>query len=64
APSAQRALKSAVVAEQLRRITGIEREPEVEPIPGPPKRRPGRRVSGKGTAGGVAATAAAVRAHR
>ncbi|MFI1459717.1 class I SAM-dependent RNA methyltransferase [Nocardia carnea] len=34
-PSAQRALKSMVVAEQLRRITGLEREPEVEPIPGP-----------------------------
>ncbi|WP_280458992.1 class I SAM-dependent RNA methyltransferase [Nocardia carnea] len=44
APSAQRALKSAVVAEQLRRITGIEREPEVEPIPGPPDSAGGWRT--------------------
>lgn len=43
-PSAQRALKSMVVAEQLRRITGIEREPEVEPIPGPPDSAGGWRT--------------------
>ncbi|MGK8523184.1 class I SAM-dependent RNA methyltransferase [Nocardia asteroides] len=32
APAAQRALKAAVVAEQLRRLAGIEREVLVEPI--------------------------------
>lgn len=31
-PAAQRALKATVVAEQLRRLAGIEREIEVEPI--------------------------------
>ncbi|NKY32833.1 class I SAM-dependent RNA methyltransferase [Nocardia speluncae] len=44
APPAQRALKSMIVAEQLRRITGIEREPEVEPIPGPPDSAGGWRT--------------------
>ncbi|MGI5217414.1 class I SAM-dependent RNA methyltransferase [Nocardia sp. CA-290969] len=34
APAAQRALKAAVVAEQLRRITRIDRDIDVEPIPG------------------------------
>ncbi|MEU1980322.1 class I SAM-dependent RNA methyltransferase [Nocardia sp. NPDC019395] len=34
-PPAQRALKAAVIAEQLRRITGIEPELEVETVPGP-----------------------------
>uniref|UniRef100_UPI003CCC4228 class I SAM-dependent RNA methyltransferase n=1 Tax=Nocardia donostiensis TaxID=1538463 RepID=UPI003CCC4228 len=34
APAAQRALKASVVAEQLRRIAGIEREITVEPITG------------------------------
>ncbi|MFI6771717.1 class I SAM-dependent RNA methyltransferase [Nocardia sp. NPDC050412] len=33
-PAAQRALKAAVVAEQLRRIAGIERDITVEPIAG------------------------------
>lgn len=33
-PVAQRALKASVVAEQLRRIAGIDREIEVEPITG------------------------------
>lgn len=33
-PAAQRGLKAAVVAEQLRRITRIERDIDVEPIPG------------------------------
>ncbi|MEU4313708.1 TRAM domain-containing protein [Nocardia sp. NPDC024068] len=33
-PAAQRGLKAMVVAEQLRRIAGIEREIEVEPISG------------------------------
>lgn len=33
-PAAQRALKASVVAEQLRRITGIDREVEVEPVTG------------------------------
>ncbi|MEV0683430.1 TRAM domain-containing protein [Nocardia sp. NPDC050378] len=31
-PAAQRALKATVVAEQLRRLAGVEREVEVEPI--------------------------------
>ncbi|MEV4123704.1 TRAM domain-containing protein [Nocardia sp. NPDC049707] len=35
-PAAQRALKAAVVAEQLRRIAGIERDIVVEPIAGYP----------------------------
>ncbi|MCP2316041.1 tRNA/tmRNA/rRNA uracil-C5-methylase, TrmA/RlmC/RlmD family [Nocardia amikacinitolerans] len=35
-PAAQRALKAAVVAEQLRRLAGIEREIVVEPIAGYP----------------------------
>lgn len=35
-PAAQRALKAAVVAEQLRRIAGIERDITVEPIAGYP----------------------------
>ncbi|WP_062988985.1 class I SAM-dependent RNA methyltransferase [Nocardia anaemiae] len=35
-PAAQRSLKAAVVAEQLRRIAGIEREITVEPIAGYP----------------------------
>ncbi|NKY59766.1 class I SAM-dependent RNA methyltransferase [Nocardia flavorosea] len=43
-PSAQRALKSMVVAEQLRRIAGMEREPVVEPIPGPPDSAGGWRT--------------------
>lgn len=43
-PVAQRALKATVVAEQLRRITGIEREPEVESIPGPPDSAGGWRT--------------------
>jgi tRNA/tmRNA/rRNA uracil-C5-methylase (TrmA/RlmC/RlmD family) len=34
APHAQRALKADVVAEQLRRLAGIEREVEVEELPG------------------------------
>ncbi|MET7769808.1 TRAM domain-containing protein [Nocardia sp. NPDC005366] len=33
-PAAQRALKASVVAEQLRRITGIERDVVVEPVAG------------------------------
>lgn len=33
-PAAQRGLKAAVVAEQLRRLAGIEREVQVEPITG------------------------------
>jgi tRNA/tmRNA/rRNA uracil-C5-methylase (TrmA/RlmC/RlmD family) len=33
-PAAQRALKAAVVQEQLRRLAGIEREVVVEPAPG------------------------------
>jgi tRNA/tmRNA/rRNA uracil-C5-methylase (TrmA/RlmC/RlmD family) len=33
-PGAQRALKAAVLAEQLRRLAGIEREVEVEELPG------------------------------
>ncbi|WP_040836505.1 class I SAM-dependent RNA methyltransferase [Nocardia brevicatena] len=33
-PAAQRALKASVVAEQLRRIAGIDREIDVEPITG------------------------------
>ncbi|WP_199431732.1 class I SAM-dependent RNA methyltransferase [Qaidamihabitans albus] len=33
-PRAQRALKAGVVAEQLRRLAGIEREVEVEELPG------------------------------
>ncbi|GAA5055326.1 class I SAM-dependent RNA methyltransferase [Nocardia callitridis] len=33
-PNAQRALKAAVVAEQLRRLAGIEREIDVEPLVG------------------------------
>ncbi|MFI5716909.1 class I SAM-dependent RNA methyltransferase [Nocardia sp. NPDC051750] len=43
-PSAQRALKAAVVAEQLRRITAIESEFEVEPIPGTADRSEGWRT--------------------
>ncbi|MEV0027583.1 TRAM domain-containing protein [Nocardia sp. NPDC050793] len=35
-PAAQRGLKAAVVAEQLRRLAGIEREVTVEPIAGYP----------------------------
>ncbi|MGV9613936.1 TRAM domain-containing protein, partial [Nocardia xishanensis] len=35
-PAAQRGLKAAVVAEQLRRLAGIEREVTVEPIAGFP----------------------------
>lgn len=35
-PAAQRALKAAVVAEQLRRLAGLEREVEVEAVDGPP----------------------------
>jgi tRNA/tmRNA/rRNA uracil-C5-methylase (TrmA/RlmC/RlmD family) len=34
APSAQRRLKQQVVEEQLRRLAGIDREVEVEPVPG------------------------------
>ncbi|HEX5117610.1 MAG TPA: class I SAM-dependent RNA methyltransferase [Pseudonocardiaceae bacterium] len=36
APAAQRALKAAVVAEQLRRLAGIERDVTVEQLPGGP----------------------------
>ena len=35
-PAAQRAMKAAVVSQQLRRIAGIEREVEVEALPGDP----------------------------
>ncbi|WP_040708510.1 TRAM domain-containing protein, partial [Nocardia takedensis] len=35
-PAAQRALKATVVAEQLRRVAGIEREIVVEPVTGYP----------------------------
>ncbi|UGQ13843.1 class I SAM-dependent RNA methyltransferase [Yinghuangia sp. ASG 101] len=35
-PAAQRALKGAVVAEQLRRLAGLERDVEVEAVDGPP----------------------------
>lgn len=42
-PTAQRALKAAVVAEQLRRLAGIDREVLVEPITG----------SGDATGGGA-----------
>ncbi|MCF2526353.1 class I SAM-dependent RNA methyltransferase [Yinghuangia soli] len=36
APAAQRALKSAVVAEQLRRLAGLDMDVEVEAVDGPP----------------------------
>nr|WP_019927896.1 hypothetical protein [Nocardia sp. BMG111209] len=53
-PAAQRALKAAVVAEQLRRIAGWEPEIEVEPIPDAAAarvfRRPGSPLS-QGAAG-------------
>jgi tRNA/tmRNA/rRNA uracil-C5-methylase (TrmA/RlmC/RlmD family) len=62
-PSAQRALKAQVVAQQLRRIAGIEREVEVEPLPGP-QAEPGlgwrTRVGFAVTSGGVAG----LRKHR
>ena len=35
-PEAQRRLKAAVVAEQLRRLAGLEHEVTVEPVPGEP----------------------------
>jgi tRNA/tmRNA/rRNA uracil-C5-methylase (TrmA/RlmC/RlmD family) len=59
APATQRALKAQVVAQQLSRIAGIEREVEVEELPGPSlgwRSRVGFAV----TAGGVAG----LRKHR
>ncbi|HEY2578681.1 MAG TPA: TRAM domain-containing protein [Streptosporangiaceae bacterium] len=58
APAAQRALKAQVVAQQLRRIAGIDREVEVEALPGPEagpglgwRTRVGFAVSSGGLAG-------------
>jgi tRNA/tmRNA/rRNA uracil-C5-methylase (TrmA/RlmC/RlmD family) len=59
APPAQRALKAAVLAEQLRRLAGIERAVEVEELPGGPlgwRHRVRLAVDDEGRAG--------LRAHR
>ncbi len=58
-PGTQRALKAAVLAEQLRRLAGIERAVEVEELPGGPlgwRHRVRLAVDGQGRAG--------LRAHR
>jgi tRNA/tmRNA/rRNA uracil-C5-methylase (TrmA/RlmC/RlmD family) len=58
-PDAQRALKAAVVAEQLHRLAGVERTVTVEPLPGGPlhwRTRLRLAVDGEGRAG--------LRAHR
>lgn len=58
-PATQRELKAAVVAEQLRRLAGIERDVEVEELPGGPLgwRTRTRLVAGKDGRAGL-------RAHR
>jgi len=59
APHAQRELKAAVLAEQLRRLAGIERDTVVEELPGGPlgwRHRVRLAVDGEGRAG--------LRAHR
>ena len=63
-PSAQRALKASVIAQQLRRLAGIERSVTVEPIPAGEPAGPGlgwrTRVQFAVRADGVAG----LRAHR
>jgi tRNA/tmRNA/rRNA uracil-C5-methylase (TrmA/RlmC/RlmD family) len=63
-PAAQRALKASVIAQQLRRLAGIEREVTVEPIPAGEPAGPGlgwrTRVQFTVRADGVAG----LRAHR
>jgi tRNA/tmRNA/rRNA uracil-C5-methylase (TrmA/RlmC/RlmD family) len=53
APAAQRAVKAQVISQQLRRIAGIDREVDVEALPGVPSGGAGRGGAGPGGGEGL-----------